>query len=266
MQRTQTAPHLAYSISGPEGAPVVVLVNGLGGAQAAFSLQVRHFAVDHRVITFDHRGVGGSDVVDEPAHMADFAADLVRILDEVGADCVDFVGLSFGGRVLLQLAAGWPERVGRLVLGGTSAGGEHHHPGDVNAHATLRSVAGASAEVWAEQIAPLLFGRAYVTRYPERIQSLARWRSRYPSNPIGLGRQWEAWEGFDIGDQISTITCPILVLHGTDDALSPVANAETLAALLPDAQLQLMEGIGHSPNVEAPKQFNDAIRDFLKRA
>ena len=266
MAHTRTKPRLAYSLSGPDDAPLVVFVNGLGGAQAAFMLQIRDFSKDFRVLTFDHRGIGQSDVVDESVHMADFASDLIRILDEVGAVSVDLVGLSFGGRVLLQLAAGWPERVRRMVIGGTSAGGEHHHPGDVNAHETLRSVAGAGAEVWAEKIAPLLFGRAYVNRYPERIQSLSRWRSRYPANPVGLGRQWEAWESFNIGDQISTITCPVLVLHGTDDALSPVANAEALLGLLPNAQLQLLEGIGHSPNVEAPKEFNDAIRDFLKRA
>ena len=243
---------------------MVVFVNGLGGAQAAFTLQVRDFSRDHRVVTFDHRGVGGSDVVDEPVHMADFAADLVRLLDEIGADCVDFVGLSFGGRVLQQLAAGWPERVRRMVLGGTSAGGELHFSGNANAHAALRLASGANQEVWATEIAPLLFGRAYVEQYPERIHSLARWRARYPVNPVGIARQWEAWDSFNMGDQIGEIACPVLILHGTDDALSPVVNATALVEHLPNAELCLMEGIGHSPNVEDPDGFNEAIRRFLK--
>ena len=265
MAHTRSEPRLAYTVTGPEDAPWVAFVNGLGGAQAAFMLQTRDFSKDHRVLTFDHRGIGSSDVVDESVHMADYAADLVRILDEIEADCIDFVGLSFGGRVLLQLAAGWPERVRRMVLGGTSAGGQFHHPGNVNAHSVLRSAVKADATVWAEKIAPLLFGRQYVDQYPERLQSLARWRSRYPTNPIGIARQWEAWDGFDVGDQLSAIRCPVLVLHGTDDALSPVVNAETLVDLLPNAEIKLLEGIGHSPNVESPKKFNDAIREFLKR-
>ena len=264
MPRTQSAPHLAYSLTGPEDAPMVVFVNGLGGAQAAFTLQVRDFSRDHRVLTFDHRGVGGSDVVDAPVHMADFASDMVRVLDEVGAACVDFVGLSFGGRVLQQLAAGWPERVRRMVIGGTSAGGSLHHQGNADAHGSLRLATGAGQEVWAETIAPLLFGRAYVEKYPERIVSLSRWRARYPSNPIGIARQWEAWDSFDMGDQIAAIECPVLVLHGTDDALSPVINAETLVSHLPNAKLMLLEGIGHSPNVEDPEAFNGAIRRFLR--
>lgn len=263
MPTTASAPHLAYSLAGPEGAPMVVFVNGLGGAQAAFMLQVRDFSRDHRVLTFDHRGIGGSAVVDAPAHMADFAADLVRILDEVGAGCVDFVGLSFGGRVLQQLAAGWPERVRRMVLGGTSAGGALHHPGNVDAHGALRTASKATRDDWVNVIAPLLFGRRYVQQYPERIVSLARWRARHPVNPIGVARQWGAWDTFDMGDQLGSISCPVLVLHGTDDALSPVQNAEALAAHLPNAELVLLEGIGHSPNVEDPVAFNGAIRRFL---
>ena len=263
MPTTASAPHLAYSLAGPEGAPMVVFVNGLGGAQAAFMLQVRDFSRDHRVLTFDHRGIGGSAVVDAPAHMADFAADLVRILDEVGAGCVDFVGLSFGGRVLQQLAAGWPERVRRMVLGGTSAGGALHHPGNVDAHGALRTASKATRDDWVNVIAPLLFGRRYVQQFPERIVSLARWRARHPVNPIGVARQWGAWDTFDMGDQLGSISCPVLVLHGTDDALSPVQNAEALAAHLPNAELVLLEGIGHSPNVEDPVAFNGAIRWFL---
>ena len=263
---TDSKPHLAYTLSGPEAAPLVVFVNGLGGAQAAFTLQVRDFCKTHRVLTFDHRGMGQSDVVDEPVHMADYAADLVRILDEIGAGQVDLVGLSFGGRVVMQLAAGWPERVRRMVVGGTSAGGDHHVPSQVDAHTTLRALSDGDAETWAEQIAPLLFGRAYAERHPERLYSLARWRARHPVNPVGIARQWEAWDSFALGDQIGTIAVPTMVLHGTDDAISPVDNAHALVALLPNARLHLMEGVGHSPNVEAPADFNGAIMDFLESA
>ena len=266
MLRTQSRPHLAYSVSGPQDAPALVFVNGLGGAQAAFTHQVRHFTDARLVVTFDHRGVGRSDVVDEPAHMADFASDLIRLIDELGIPAADFVGLSFGGRVLLQLAAGWPERVRCLVVGGTSAGGSLHESGDGDAHRTLRAAREGTEERWAEDIAPLLFGRVYCERYPERLRSLARWKSRYPVNPIGLARQWEAWDSFDLGDQLSAITCRVLVLHGTDDRLSPVVNAERLVEHLPNAHLHLMEGVGHSPNVEDPAAFNAAIQGFLEKS
>ena len=266
MAQTESTPHLSYSVSGDPNAPFIVFVNGLGGAQAAFIHQVRHFSKQRQVLTYDHRGIGKSDVVDSSAHMADFASDLIRLLDELHIDRADFVGLSFGGRVLLQLAAGWPERVRKLVVGGTSAGGHLHEPGDGDTHRTLRAARGGTEEDWARHIAPLLFGRKYCEQYPDRLLSLARWKSRYPTNPVGLDRQWEAWDSFDLGDQLSEIECPVLVLHGTDDRLSPTGNADRLTAHLPNATAHFMEGIGHSPNVEDPAGFNAAIDRFLQNS
>ena len=191
---------------------------------------------------------------------------MIRLLDELEIDNADFVGLSFGGRVVLQLAAGWPERVRRLVIGGTSGGGALHEPGDGNTHRTLRAARGGSEEEWAVHVAPLLFGRKYCAQHPDRLRSLARWKSRYPTNPVGLDRQWEAWDSFDLGDQLGQIACPVLILHGTDDRLSPMINAERLAAHIPQAELQFMEGVGHSPNVEEPAAFNAAIEGFLQKS
>lgn len=266
MALTETRPHLAYTLSGPTDARAVVFVNGIGGAQAAFTLQVRAFMSDHQVLTYDHRGMGGSDIVDAPVHMADYAADLVRVLDEVGIEQADFVGLSFGGRVLQQLAAGWPERVRRLVIGGTSAGGALHVASAANVHQSMRVAVGGDATEWADVVAPLLFGRRYREQYPERIRSLARWRARYSPSPVGLARQWEAWDSFDMSAQLEQIQCPVLILHGTDDALSPMGNAVALHEHLPNADLVVLEGIGHSPNVEATDIFNKEIREFLSRS
>jgi 3-oxoadipate enol-lactonase len=263
MPLSSTSPRLSYSLSGPAGAPPLVFINGLGGVQAAFQLQVRAFRDARQVLVYDHRGAGGSEVVDAQVSMADYAADLVGLLDELSLDCCDIVGLSFGGRVAQELALGWPERVRRLVLCGTSAGGRLHAPGDAQAHVLLRAVASADPEVWASTIAPVLFGRAYRERHPERVSALARWRARHRPNPVGIAAQWGAWDGFDLSDEISEITQRTLILHGTQDGLSPVENAEQLQAYIPDAQLQLLEGVGHSPNVEAPDRFNELISDFL---
>ncbi len=266
MPHTESTPRIAYSVSGSKEAPMLVFVNGLGGAQAAFLHQVRHFSTSRRVLTYDHRGIGQSDVVDAASHMADFAADLIRLLDELDVESADFVGLSFGGRVLLQLVAGWPERVRRLVIGGTSAGGELHEPGEGNTHRTLRAARGGTEEDWAVHIAPLLFGRNYCEQHPDRLRSLARWKARYPTDPVALDRQWEAWDSFDLGDQLAEIRCPVLILHGTDDRLSPMVNAERLADHLPNAELQFMDDVGHSPNVEAPVAFNASIEGFLQKS
>ena len=88
----------------------------------------------------------------------------------------------------------------------------------------LRIAEDADETVWAETIAPVLFGEAYRTKHPDRIQALARWRARYRPDPCGVARQWEAWEKFDMSDRLSEVTCPVLVLHGSDDGLSPIKS------------------------------------------
>lgn len=263
MPLSKSQPRLSYALSGPQSGRPLVFVNGLGGVQAAFQLQVRAFREEHRVLVYDHRGAGDSEVVDAPATMADFAEDLVALLDELDIAEADIVGLSFGGRVAQELALGWPARVRRLVLCGTSAGGRLHAPGDAQAHVILRAVATADAEEWAQTVAPVLFGTPYRTRHPDRVMALARWRARHRPSPVGISRQWEAWDSFDLSDGIRRIVHPTLVIHGTEDGLSPVENAEQLSAHIPSARLELLDGVGHSPNVEAPDQFNGLIRAFL---
>ncbi len=263
MPSPETCPRLSHSLNGPPVGVPLVFVNGLGGVQAAFAHQVRYFGATRQVLTYDHRGAGGSEMVDAPVTMRDFASDLVGLMDELGISQADLVGLSFGGRVVQELALGWPDRVRKAVLCGTSAGGKLHEAGDARAHELLRTLATSDARVWAETVAPVLFGERYRSRHPDRIQALARWRARHRPDQVGIRRQWEAWDGFDLVDQLIEIRVPILVIHGVEDGLSPVSNAEKLADTIPGACLRLLDGVGHSPNVEDPDRFNQLIEEFL---
>jgi pimeloyl-ACP methyl ester carboxylesterase len=236
----------------------------LGGAQAAFALQVKALSRRYRVLTYDHRGIGESPLVDEDVTMLDYARDLRGLLDHLELRSAAMLGLSFGGRVLQSFAATWPERVDRLVLGCTSAGGRLHQRGAADAHAALRKLQTRDEAVWEQEIIPALFGRRYLQRYPERVQFFARWRVKYPPDPRALARQWQAYEAFDMAEQLHLITMPTLVIHGTEDRISPLANAEALVAALPDARLEPMEGVGHSPNVEEPERFNTLLLRFLE--
>ena len=127
----------------------------------------------------------------------------------------------------------------------------------------MRAVATADADAWAQTVAPVLFGRPYRERHPERIAALARWRARHRPDPVGIARQWGAWDSFDLADEIADISQPTLIIHGREDGLSPVVNAEQLAVYIPDSRLELLDGVGHSPNVEAPQAFNQLIEDFV---
>jgi len=270
LPRTASLPPLAWALSGPDDAPTVVLVGGVGSAQAAWIAQVKGLSDRWRVLTYDHRGTGGSGLEGagpRPATMGDYVEDLCRLLDELGIARISAVGLSFGGRVLLSLALERPERLDRLVLGGTSAGGDGVARAE---NAGLRSLGdppladpAAEADRWERQILPLLFGERWRRRHPERLANLARWRARHPASAEGLARQWEALLAFDVRARLGEIRAPTLVIHGSDDRVSPVDNALALVRGIPGARLELLDGVGHSPNVEAPEEMNAILRAFL---
>jgi pimeloyl-ACP methyl ester carboxylesterase len=263
---TASSPRLDYNLFGPPAGPKVVLVNGLGGVQAAWLHQVRALADYFHVLTYDHRGVGTSEVVDEPTSMETYADDLLRLFREIGwHEPVRALGLSFGGRVLQAVALDHPEAIDRLVLGGTSCGGDRHVAGDPDAHAAMRTLGGATEQDWLEKIAPALFGTKYRTQHPDRIKNLARWRARHPPDVRGIARQWEAYERFSTCDRLAEIRCPTLVIHGGDDRISPVRNAELLHEGIPKSRLVVWDDLGHSPNVEDPERFNLVVRDFFLR-
>jgi pimeloyl-ACP methyl ester carboxylesterase len=260
-----TRPRLDYGFGGAAGGPALVLVNGLGGVRESWYHQVLGFKRTHRVLTFNQRGVGGSEVVDADTTCHDLARDLVGLCNHLGLFRAVFVGASFGGRVALELALGWPGRVVGLVLVGCSGGAPDDAPGDPQAHTLLRRSATLSAEEWLEGVIPRLYGPEYRERHAARLARLARWWARNPQPAAGIARQWQAWERFDRWADLPALRLPCLVVHGEVDELNPPANGRRLAACIPSAGLALLPGVGHSPHMEDPAAFNAVLRAFLAR-
>ncbi len=256
-----------HALRGPAGAPLVVFVNGLGGVQAGWAGQVRALSDRWRVLTFDHRGLGCSAGDPGRPTMADYAADVVALLDAVGAGSAAVVGASFGGRVALALALDHPERVAALVLVSTAARGrlppELASRVDDRALAAMRRMHELDERDWLDAVLPALFGPAFRERHPERLRMFARWRARHPANRAGIEAQWRAHEGFDVTNRLAEVRAPTLVMHGAADRLVPVEAGRELAARIPGARLVVFEDAGHALNVEEAPRFDAELRRFL---
>lgn len=257
-------PRLEYSLGGARRGPFLVFCNGLGALKETWFHQYRSFSRSRGVLTWNPRGIGRSELPDEPVSTRDLAADLVALLNQAGIYRAAFVGHSFGGRIVQELALGWPGRVAAVVLVSTSAGGPAHVPGDPAAHTLLRRAASLAPEEWSEGVMPHLFGAAYNATRSERLVRLARWWARAPQPEAALARQWAAWDAFDRSGDLHRIRCPALVVHGAADTLSPPDNGRFLAEHVPDARWLLLEGVGHSPHLEDPERFNAEVRAFLE--
>ncbi len=263
MPLAPTAPRLSYALAGPTGAPAVVFVNGLGGLRQSWFSQVRALAGSHQVLTYDGRGIGGSECGGVPFHIPDLAADLLALLDHLALERALLVGISMGGRVVQSLALRRPERVSGLVLVATSCGGPSETAAAPGALAALRDSAALDAGAWLQRTARVIFGARFVEENQRYLAAFAQGRAARPIDHELLERYWNANEGFDVEDRLPDLACPTLVIHGADDRLNPVQNSELIARLIPHARLEILDHLGHSPHIEDPGVFNALLVEFV---
>jgi 3-oxoadipate enol-lactonase len=202
-----------------------------------------HFT-DFEVLQYDQRGLGQSDVPAGPYAMAEYGDDAAALLDAVGWTDVAVLGVSFGGMVAQELAIRHPDRVRRLVLACTSAGGAG------GASYPLHELVGLDPEAALELRLSLLDTRwdaSWREANPERVATIADGLQLGPTAERpgdGPLLQLEARRLHDTAGRLGQIGCPTLVCGGRFDGIAPPANSEFLAGAIPGAELELFDG-GH---------------------
>jgi pimeloyl-ACP methyl ester carboxylesterase len=248
---------IAYEVAGT-GEPVL-LVQGLGYPRWGWEPVAERLAPDFSIVSFDNRGVGESDVPRGPYTVAQLAADAVAVLDAAGLRRAHVVGASLGGMIAQQLAIAYPDRVEKLVLVCTTPGGTDAYP---MPEQTIRLFAEA-ANLPLEEAMRQFVENSVVVR-GELVETLVRRRLERPLDLDGWRAQAAAGLGWDAGGRLGEIRAPTLVLHGTEDNVVDCRNAGLLGERVPDARVQLFPGTGHLFFWEAPDEFAQAIREFLR--
>lgn len=253
-----------YEIYGT-GDPVL-MINGLSAPAVNWLYQVRDLSPHYRVITFDNRGVGESDLPEAEfyptALMADDAAGL---LEHLGVKRAHVIGASMGGTVAQELTLRHPGVVRSLVLACTWTKGDARFVRTVESWVSLtRSV------TLEERFRDVLFPMVYSPAFFERTGALQEVLTRtlaypFPTGPEGMERQARgllAWNGTRVKD-LNRIKVPTLVLVGRDDILTPPAFSRALARVIPRAKLRILPG-GHGFFIEEAPVFNRAVLRFLR--
>ena len=256
------AVRIAYDSVG-SGEPLV-LVHGLGYARWGWEPVLGPLADSFEVVTLDNRGIGSSDVPAGPYTASDMAADVVAVLDAAGLESAHVVGTSLGGMVAQELAIGRPDRVRRLVLACTTPGGPNAFP---LPEPTLRLMAEAPflpPEEALRRFVENALAADTVHDRPELAERIYRLRLEHPPDPLGWRAQAAAGVTFDAFDRLGSISAPTLVLHGTDDTVVDVRNAQLLAEGIPDARTELLPGTGHLFFWEERERFVELVTSFLK--
>jgi pimeloyl-ACP methyl ester carboxylesterase len=197
------------------------------------------------LLAWDYRGLGRSGLLTGPYTMADLAADAVGLLEIAGWDSCRVLGVSFGGMVAQEFAVTNPERVERLALACTSAGGAGGSSYPLHKLQELPSQQRAAAQL---KLADSRWDQRWLEAHPaDRALAeglTAAGQNRDPATAAAYTVQLEARAGHDVWDRLDRITCPTLVGYGTYDGIAPVQNSTAIASRIRGAELRGYDG-GH---------------------
>jgi len=239
--RVSLRPGATFPRSGsPAGRPPLLLCNGIG-APIEMWAPFRD-PLGRPTIAFDAPGVGESSVPLIPPAMSGIARMVLGVLDHLEVPTVDVLGVSWGGALAQELAHRGGERVRRLVLCATMAGGAPV-PGDPRVLAILATPLRYWSPSYLDRVAPRLYG-ADVASDAEMMAHQRRVRfTRSPSGRGYLG-QMLALRRFASVLWLHRLPQPTLVLTGASDPIVPVVNGRILAGRIPGARLEVVPG-GH---------------------
>jgi pimeloyl-ACP methyl ester carboxylesterase len=284
---------IEWDARGPDNAPAVLLIMGLGGQMTRWSDAFMDALVDHglRAIRFDNRDVGlstkfdGAGLPDLPAigaamlagmtpavayTLEHMAADAVAVLDAAGVDRAHVVGASMGGMIAQLVATEHPERVLTLTSIMSSTGNPALPRATDAANAVLMTRPEGSdmdsLVAHGVKSAKVIGSPGYPTDeavLAERVRADAE-RMHYPP---GFARQFAAiMANGDRRSRLAGVRAPTLVIHGVDDPLVPVEGGRDTAASIPGATLMEVPGMGHDLPAALIGRITDAIAEHAKRA
>jgi pimeloyl-ACP methyl ester carboxylesterase/predicted glycosyltransferase len=244
-----------------------------------WKLQVPDLARRHRVVTFDGRGNGRSDRPAEPEayRAAEFTADALAVMDATGTERAVLVALSLGATWALELGALHPERVAGIVfigpalpLGPMAQGRTHSFTERLD---TTEGWAKFNQHYWRDHYREFIefFMRQIFTEphSTKPIEDTVGWGLETDPETLIATRLGSTAHGQPHADPeraaelAGRLRCPVLVVHGDEDAIRPHANGAKLAELT-GGRLVTIEGGGHAPHVRDPVRFNLLLREFAE--
>jgi pimeloyl-ACP methyl ester carboxylesterase len=240
----------SYMEAGRADRPAILLMHGVGANSMHWRFQLAGLSDAFRVVAWNAPGYVLSDgfKTDWPT-CKDYADAVVDFMTAVRLDKVNVVGNSFGSRVAQCFAMHYPERVLKLAMTGTGIGPKGMADADKQ-----KIVATREAQISKG-------GYGFGARVDALVADVLR-----ATNPRGFmhGVKLGMADGYDAEAVAAKLTMPVLMISGNEDRVNPRdKNADILAKAMPKAKHEVLDAVGHLPEVEVPGRVNEILREFF---
>ena len=250
-----------YEVWGRKDRTPVLMIQGLGTDSRGWALQRVPFGRRHHCIAPDNRGTGRSEKPAGAYDLEEMARDAVAALDAEGIERAHVMGASMGGVIAQIVAVRFPDRVRSLTLACTAC--RHHEWRRELLAEWADEVSRHGMQALAADGLRWLVGPRLQRRFGIWINVLARVILSMPPEPFVSQVQAILDMTDDVRFELHTVSVPTLVITGSQDALTPVGDAEEIAELIPGSRLVIVSGAAHGVMAEAPNAYNDTVLRFL---
>ncbi|MBV8855987.1 MAG: alpha/beta fold hydrolase [Acidobacteria bacterium] len=252
---------MAYDDSGGDGA-ALVLLHGFPFDRSMWRGQAEALGGEFRVVAPDLRGSGETPVGAGGVSIAGMAEDVAALLDELKLGRVVLGGLSMGGYVAFEFFRKFPGRVRALLLADTRPQADTEEGRRAREENAQRALEEGMVPI-VESMLPKLLAAGTRERGGEVLERVRA--MMLGTSPEGAAAALRAMAlRRDQTALLPTINVPTLIVVGSEDAVTPPADAEAMGAKIEGSRLVVVEGAGHLSNVERPGEFNRALAEFLR--
>lgn len=250
-----------YELSG-EG-ECLILIHGFSDNLNMWYNQAHEFTKRCRVLTYDVRGFGQTEVAEAPYSMDLFADDLHELLEalEIKSGCV--LGYSMGGRIGLEFTFKYPESVTGLIFANSGMGA----PPDPEMEERRKMMAGVLQAGDNELISSIMATASFSPDFDKKDPtSFQRYKEiKLQNNPSEYYKIMQVLvEALDVPLDLGRLECPALIIAGENDGLMDLSVAESMKRSIVDSDLKILP-TGHAAAIESPREFNKAVLDFMER-
>lgn len=252
---------ISYIDEGDLNAPVIIFVHGFPFNKWMWTKQITEFKNNFRVIAYDVRGFGDSEMGNVKFSVQLFSLDLIGLMDALHIEKATLCGLSMGGYIAFSAMANFPHRFSRLVLCDTKCAGD-----DAGAKGkrmkTIDSIKENGKDKYVEESLKILFSPNSFVASPA-IVSKIREMITVTSEDVLIRTLHALAERNDHCGLLPSLNVPVMLVVGRDDVLTPPGVMQKMHEKIPGSVIHVIENAGHLSPLEKPEKFNRLLNSFL---